>query len=359
MVVGEVLVARAIHWLKRDCPWIITTRDLDPVIDADGLARFFDHGWDSELGWTRKPGTWHDETGAGGRRTRYHIGPTGARRDPTHDEDPFAVLAYGDSYTFCRQVDDEETWPHHLSGLIGGRVGNYGVGNYGIDQALLRLEREYADHPAPVVVMGVVPETICRIGSVWKHFSEYGNVFAFKPRFALSGDGALKLLPNPARDHAAFHRIAEMRPALEADDFFYARKFTPDMLRPPYLVSLWRSRHRNLPLMGAAFVDRLAGGGNRAFCRVMERNIDLAAELYREAEPLDLLVAITRRFSEFTADRGATPIILIMPQLYDLKRMRAGDHYYLPFIERLSGWAPRGRHGPRLRRRSRRWRELY
>ncbi len=338
LAAAELVVAGAVNWLKRGCPWIVTARDLDPVIDVDGLARFVDHGWDAELGWVRKPGTAHDETGAGGRGTRYHIGPTGARRDSAQQDSPWAALAYGDSYTFCRQVDDDETWPHHLSDLIGGLVANFGVGNYGIDQALLRLEREFDDHPAPVVIMGVVPETICRIGSVWKHFSEYGNVFAFKPRFALSDDGALRLLPNPARDRMAFHRIAEMLPALMAEDVFFDRKFAPDMLRSPYLFHLWRSRRRNLPLIGAALVDRLADGGNRAFCRVMERNIALAAELYSEVDSLDLLVAVTRRFADFVAGKGATPVVLIMPQLYDLARLRAGDHYYAPFIQRVSGW---------------------
>jgi hypothetical protein len=49
-------------------------------------------------------------------------------------------------------------------------VGNYRVGNYGLDQSLLRLERELPQLEAEVVVMGVVPETVVRVQSYWKHF---------------------------------------------------------------------------------------------------------------------------------------------------------------------------------------------
>lgn len=333
----EAAVAVLIHWLKRRCPWIITPADLKPTIDPHGLERFLAHGWDPELGWVRKPGTAHDETGQRGHTIRYHIDEYGSRRNPGFEGKPALALTYGDSYTFCRHVNDDETWPHMLSRMLGGCVANHGVGNYGLDQALLRLEREFDDHPAPVVIMGVVPETICRVTSSWKHFSEYGNIFAFKPRFVLEADGDLTLLPNPADRADKFFRIAEMLPRLKEQDFFFARKFVPDMLRFPYLWHLWRSRRRNLPLMGAAIVDRFGGDGRHAFCRVMERNIDLTATLYGESEPLDLLVAITERFAAFTRSRGAVPVLALLPQFYDLKRLRAGDHYYARFLERISG----------------------
>lgn len=334
---SEAAAFAATRWLKKGCPWIVTPADLDPAIDRRGLERFVEHGWDAEIGWVRKPHTAHDEAAKGGGTSRYHIDGTGARVSPGFEDGPPIVLAYGDSYTFSRQVNDDQTWPHALSLLLGGWVANYGVGNYGVDQALMRLEREFDDHPAPVVFMGFVPETICRVTSIWRHFSEYGNIFAFKPRFVLDGNGGLELIPNPVDSPEKFHHIAEMLPWLKERDFFYARKFKPDMLRFPYLWSLWSSRRRNLPLMAAAFSDRLGGDGKKAFCRVMERNIALTAELYREDAPLDLMVAIVERFAGFVRAKGAAPAVVILPQLYDLKRLRAGDHYYAPFVERLVG----------------------
>ncbi len=335
VVAAEIGLAAAIWWLRRDCPWLITANDLEPKIDANGLDRFMAHGWDRELGWVRKPDTAHDEPSAGDETTRYHNDADGARRNPGFGGGPLRALVYGDSYAFCRQVNDDGTWPHVLSRKIGGDIANYGVGNYGLDQALMRLEREFDDHPAPVVVMAVVPETISRVLSVWKHFSEYGNVFAFKPRFRQNGD-MLELVPNPVMDRDRFFRIGEMLPELKQLDFFYTRKFAPDLLRFPYLYHLWRSRRRNVPLIVAAIADRLGGVGKRAFCRVMERNIALAAALYHEDVPRDLMVAITDRFANFVRSKGAEPVLVMLPQLYDLKRLRAGDHYYAPFMDRAA-----------------------
>ena len=72
-----------------------------------------------------------------------------------------------------------------------------------------------------------------------------------------------------------------------------------------------------------------------AFTVVMEQNITLAAELYREAEPLDLLTAISRRFADFARGKGAEPVLVLLPQLMDLKRILLGDHYYRSLVDRL------------------------
>lgn len=333
VLLAEVGIAALFYFLKRDCPWLISSGDLTPPIDADGLQRFLEHGWDTELGWVRKANTQHDESGLGGRQTGYSIDETGARADPTNPDGPLAAVACGDSYTFCRQVNDEETWPYFLSSTLGNRVRNIGVGNYGIDQALLRLEREFDDLGAPAVIMGVVPETICRVQSVWKHFSEYGNIFAFKPRFALDAEGTLGIIPNPIKTPDDFFKIPSLLEALKRQDGFYDRKFHADMMRFPYLFHLARTWRRTPSLMAAAFMDRFAPGGRRAFKQVMRRNIQLSAALYRDQDCCGLLAAIVRRFSETCRAHDARPILLFMPQLLDLKLLKAGDHFYAPLLD--------------------------
>lgn len=340
VLAAEALAIALVYGLRPRCPWLIVTGDLHPRIDERGLARFVEHGWDAELGWVRKPNTAHDETGQGGRAARYHIGPDGARRNPGFDGSPAVVAAFGDSYTFARQVNDDETWAHSLSRQLGVPVANFGVGNYGLDQALLRYEREAGRLEAGVVIMGVVPETISRVLSQWKHFSEYGNVFAFKPRFTLDAKGDLRYLPNPIAEPAHFRRIDELLPALKANDYFYERKFCVDVLRVPFVWSIWRTRRRTLPLLRAAVADRIAGGTTRTMERVMEQNIAIASRLYREAEPLALMTALSRKFAAAVRARGAQPLFLMLPQLYDLRRLAAGDPYYRPFLQDLAREMP-------------------
>jgi hypothetical protein len=330
----ETFIAGSVYWLRQGCRWLITPLDLHPRIEKKGLARFIEHGWDSHLGWVRKPDTSGQEDGKDGEPCRYYINSIGARANPGYDNHSPRILVYGDSYAFARQVNDDQTWAHQLSTLLDVNTVNKGVGNYGLDQALLRLEREFDNYPAPVVLMAVVPETISRVLSTWRHFSEYGNTFAFKPRFIFNGE-QLELLPNPMDRPEKFFNIPGLLDDLKTSDEFYRRKFLPDLLRFPYLWHLWRSRGRNLPLMAAALADRLGGHGKRAFCRVMDRNINLATALYQESAPVDLLVAIIERFTAFVRSKGATPVFVMLPQLFDLKHLRVGDHYYVPLLDRI------------------------
>ena len=82
---------------------------------------------------------------------------------------------------------------------------NFGVGNYGIDQALLRMKREYPKNKTDSVILAIVPETISRIVSIWKHYYEYGNTFGFKPRFILKNN-QLQLIQNPIDNELKFFK---------------------------------------------------------------------------------------------------------------------------------------------------------
>ena len=41
------------------------------------------------------------------------------------------LLAKRDSYAFCRQVHDFETWEHYLSDILKSSVLNFGLGTMG------------------------------------------------------------------------------------------------------------------------------------------------------------------------------------------------------------------------------------
>ena len=146
---------------------------------------------DPELGWVRKPYSYGQENSSNGKKTQFSVNSHGARCNPGFDEKQPAILVFGDSYAFSRQVNDYEAWPHLVSKRLDLNILNFGVGNYGLDQAILRMKRELGKHTCNLTIIMVVPETICRIQSMWKHYSEYGNTFAFKPRFVLCGDKLL------------------------------------------------------------------------------------------------------------------------------------------------------------------------
>lgn len=331
----EVLMQIVVRWLRTSCPWLITQADEHPALDEKGLQSFILHGWDAELGWVRKPDTSGEDIGRDGVSANYRIDATGARHNPGFSGRNPEILVYGDSYAFSRQVDDSEAWPHLLSRELDRHVANYGVGNYGLDQALLRLEREFADHPVDTVIMAVVPETMSRIHAYWKHYSEYGNTFAFKPRFVLD-QGTLRLLPNMVDTPEAFGRLRQFLPQLRKHDGFYAVKFRRDLLKFPYLVSAFKNPARTFGLIACALSDRLRLTEDAAFVQVMRRNMSLNRQLYADPEAADLFAAIAERFATFCHRNGAQPIFVFLPQRMDLEFIRDGSHYYAPMIERLS-----------------------
>ena len=105
-------------------------------------------------------------------------------------------------------VNDDETWPYALSTLLRSYVSNFSVGGYGLDQALLRLRREIKLLDSKIILMSVVPETIARIHSYWRHYFEYGNTLAFKPRFTVENE-RLKLHELFIKNEESFAKIGE------------------------------------------------------------------------------------------------------------------------------------------------------
>ena len=199
MVLGtfELGVWLAVKTLKQRFQWLITRSDITPGIDPDLIEKYCSGSFDAELGWVRKPGTKGEDrtlTKAAG----FVVDERGCRRNPGFEGRPPTIAVFGDSFAFCRLVNDDETWLHYLARDLDENVANFGVGNYGLDQACLRMERELPNLSCRLVVMCVVPETMARIHSYWKHYFEFGNVLAFKPRFTLE-DARLVLHPPAVR----------------------------------------------------------------------------------------------------------------------------------------------------------------
>lgn len=347
LLVLEVLTWALIACLRPKFPWLITPRDRSPDLDPEGLKRFIEHGYDPELGWIRKPNTSKQEFGGGGQDSCYRIDASGRRENPGHAGLPVHIACYGDSFTFGRQVDDNATFAWHLSEITGSDVLNYGVGNYGLDQALLRVERERTERRdrSRVVVMGVVPSTIVRVLSVWKHYAEFGNTFGFKPRFFLCEEG-LSQAPNPICSESEFARYRDHLPEIQAHDPHYRGHFLRYMFRFPYLVSTLASPRRNLALLSRVLVDQLAARAERrpfpaGMEIIMECNLSQRVNLFREAEPVELLTRLVTRFADLGRLHDFDPVFFLLPQKDDiLYQRRSGDYFYAEFLAQAARVLP-------------------
>ncbi|RMF05477.1 hypothetical protein D6764_04605 [Candidatus Woesearchaeota archaeon] len=330
--------------LRKRFPWLIMEEDEKPVLPEEGLKKFFRIGWDKELGWVRKPNTSKEEIAKYGR-SRWSINERGARSNPGHEGLPRVISCYGDSFTFARQVNDNETWEWHLSELTKTNVMNFGVGNYGLGQALIRLKREYPRNPTKIVIMGVVPSTIVRVLSFWKHYNEFGNTFAFKPMFKLENDN-LVLLPNPINTKKKFREYTKYLDYIREEDYFYERKFIREMIKWPYIASIVSFPRRHLPLIYAITEDwarekirKITGGKEKEqpypepMRVIMKENLLLRYNLFtKDKYAVKLLKALVNEFKKYAETKNFVPVFLWMPQKDDVLFIAGKGNYYEGFI---------------------------
>jgi len=329
---------------------IITGKDKLPAIDKNGLNKFLKIGYDPELGWVRKPNTSKTEKSFSGVSS-YHINSYGSRRNPTHENLRIKVDTFGDSYTFGRHINDNETWQFWLAEFLKCNVTNFGVGNYGLDQAFLRFKRESGSLKGNIVIMGIVPETIKRNLSVWKHYNEFGNTLGFKPRFKIER-GKLKLVPNPIDNEAKFFEIKKHLCCINQEDFFYEEKFKNYLFTFPYALSILKSPKRKLSLLFfysvACFLEifhinwkKMKIIPKTRITRHISFNLQDKMKYYRSKALLDLTARIIKEFSQLAKSKGKKPIFIIMPEYDDIEYIkRTGHVFYKPLLNRLRRLIP-------------------
>jgi len=112
--------------------------------------------------------------------------------------------AFGDSYVGGADVANDEGWVEQLSHLLGCRVSNYAVGNYGTDQAYLRF-RQVRD-ASPMVLLGINPN------NVMDNINQYDGLLgsALEPS-ALKGRFLIDLLGSPDMAAPASPRRGRLR----------------------------------------------------------------------------------------------------------------------------------------------------
>jgi hypothetical protein len=338
----EILIQIWVKFINKKFQWLIISKDEKPKLSKTGLNKFFIHGYDSELGWTRKPNTSNTEKGKDGE-IFWNINSIGARKNPEYDNQKSSISCYGDSFTFCRQVNDHETWEHYLSKLENTNVQNFGVGNYGIDQSILRLKREYPKNKSDIVILAVVPDTICRIVSLWKHYYEYGNTFAFKPRFVLK-DNEIKLIKNIIDEKQKFHYYQKYIKQIQEFDYFYKQKFVKEKITFPYSFNIFRNMGRNFSILKwvtkiiiyKKFGKNISKFEWKPMKIIMDINLKWRLKLFQNSNTVILFQKILEHFSKYGFNEKFVPIFVFIPQKDDIEFIKTNYHFYENFINTIN-----------------------
>jgi len=342
IILIELIVKKIILDTNKKFQWLIVKKDEKPVLDKNGLEKFFEHGYDSKLGWIRKPNTSHKETGKYGT-TSWSIDEKGSRKNPCKEQENLKISCYGDSFTFGRQVNDDETWVYYLSKLSKTKIQNFGVGNYGIDQAFLRLKREFQSNQTEIVLMGVVPDTISRILSMWKHYYEYGNTFGFKPKFKLN-DGKLTLIENPINDEKKFLDYKKFLSHIQQNDFFYKNKFKKEIIKFPYSITFLKNFLRNFEIIKQVRkiekwksqnkdIDKISWNPMKP---IMKINLDWRIKLFKDKNATGLLESIIKEFVNYLNSKQSISVFLWLPQKDDIIFIKKNFHFYEDFNKKIN-----------------------
>ena len=110
--------------------------------------------FDPELGYVPDNIVMRD--GVDNSLTTYTYEPAGNRKVVNYPERPCRINTYGNSYTQCQQVSDDETWQERLAAHIGEPVRNFGCGGYGVYQAYRRaLRMEATESGAECIILNI------------------------------------------------------------------------------------------------------------------------------------------------------------------------------------------------------------
>jgi hypothetical protein len=189
-----------------------------------------------------------------------------------------------------------------LSGLIGDRVDNFGVGGYGSDQALLRYQ-EHCRHGIETTLLMHLTENILRNVNQYRDLLYRGKACGFKPRFIVRADGRLQLVPLPDIGSEHFGHFAA-----DPQKWLKHEVFLPDAAFGLFaVVFLTQNLFRTFSHfhMGANFRGE-----------PWHKSFDRADH---PSQALKVTAGILEEFHRVATARGQQPLILIRPTMGDFE----------------------------------------
>lgn len=255
------------------------------------------------------------------------------------------VLTFGDSYTHGNEVTNSQTWQHHAEQSRPGlEMLNFGVGGYGMTQALLRFETEIERFEATGAVLGCMTDDLRRSLNAYYPFrfrppslapSASGSPYALVD----PEDGLLRIMPNPLGSPEAYRSLLD-HPAPALGRLARIEPLYPSPGRTPLLDLIAVSR-QNHP----AEWDRAARWfGNRARLVLLGKK---PAPSQRAAPPnlyepghlvFETHLQLFERFHHTARGRGLTSLILWFPSPKDVAARAGGRNrtVYAAYLEALA-----------------------
>ena len=91
-----------------------------------------------------------------------------------------------------------------------------------------------------IIIVNVVPETITRIISGWRHFSEFGNIYSFKPYFELK-EKKIVFKKNPIQKNYKIKKVNAVIKLLMKKDFMFNYRFKKNVFENFFIITFFKN----------------------------------------------------------------------------------------------------------------------
>ena len=170
-----------------------------------------------------------------------------------------------------------------------------------------------------IIIFNVVPETIARINSCWKHYREFGNILGFKPIYKLNKNKFI-LEKNPLKRNFTQKQIYRIIPDIRKSDTFYESKFLKYKFTFPYSFVFLK----NLPYFSNIITNLIVAKFtnnksylNNAVSVVLKKNIKDSHMMYKNPYYFEKLKSMIFHINDDLKKKNFRMILVISPQLLD------------------------------------------
>ena len=166
----------------------------------------------------------------------------------------------------------------------------------------------------------MVPETIARVHSYWKHYREFGNILGFKPIYELKGK-KLILKGNPLKKNFTEKQIHNIIPKIKKVDTFYKEKFIKNKFSFPYSLTFIRNFIYYTNIIFNLILCKITNKNyfyNNAVAAVLKKNIKDSHGMYNNPYYLKKLKSLILYLNNSLSKNNFQMILVVSPQLLDL-----------------------------------------
>ncbi|MDH3217313.1 MAG: hypothetical protein OEN01_13675, partial [Candidatus Krumholzibacteria bacterium] len=149
----------------------------------------------------------------------------------------YYIKTFGNSFTYCTNVDDDETWQAYIEDNSPWDCLNFGTPGFGTDQAILKYEGSTVK--SMYTILGIQDENISRcMTSNWLF---YQKKFAPKPYFEVQNDTLHLTYPPQGLEALQMFASMDYVQAIARDDYwasYHKEKNFPDRNIWPSSITL-------------------------------------------------------------------------------------------------------------------------